>query len=146
MTNISYPLDITQVLDVRVPIQVAYDLWQQVEQWPAFLQTLHGAHMLDAGRLRIRGDRGGQTMEWEAIVAEHLPPNIICWESTAEPTWRGEVKLEALDEALTRVTWHIYDAAPNPHIPWSVRTLQMIYRVAGDLRGFKQASESRYQQ
>lgn len=144
MTSIAYyPLDITQVLDVQVPAQKAYELWLQVEQWPAFLQTLHQAHVLGEGRLQVRGDRGGQTMEWEVVIAEQIPNQFIRWQSTSEPAWLGEVKLEALTATTTRITWHIYDATPNPHIPWHVRTVQMLYRVAGDLRGFKQLSESR---
>jgi uncharacterized membrane protein len=146
MTIPAYPLDATQVLDVRAPIGFVYAQWAQVEQWAHPTQSFEDVRRIDDERLMVRSMRGTGTMEWEAVIAEQVPEQHIRLESLPDAAWYAEVSFEKLDEELTRVALHIHDAPGVAGPEHTTLMLRMHYRLAADLRGFRQHIEDRYRE
>lgn len=144
MSKNAYPMDVTQVLDVRVPVSLAYQQWQHVEQWPQFTESFGDLRPLGEGRFHAWGDRGGQGMDWEMQLVEQVPDRLIRWASTSDDTWMGSVAFEPLSPSITRVTLHIRDTLPHPQMEPTLRTLRMNQRLAADLYQFKQWVEARH--
>ena len=97
--------DVTESVDVNVPVSRAYDQWTQFESFPQFMNGVESVTQTDDRRThwvtKIRGTR----REFDAEITEQHPDERIAWKSVAGDTGHaGVVTFERLGDAQTRVT------------------------------------------
>jgi uncharacterized membrane protein len=133
---------ITESIDVRVPVRVAYNQWTQFEEFPAFMEGIKAVRQLDDRRLMWRVDIGGREKEWVAEIVQQIPDERIHWRSTEGAENAGVVTFQAVDDETTRITLRI-DYDPEGMIEHAGDALGVVHtRVRGDLWRFKEFIEN----
>ena len=135
--------NITESIDVEVPVRTAYDQWTQFEEFPQFMDGVRSVDQLDDAHLRWVAEIGGKQHAWTAEITEQRPDERVAWRSTEGKGNAGVVTFHRLGEAETRVTVQL------EHQPEGV--MEQIgsafgvdeRRVKGDLERFKDLVESR---
>ena len=89
--------------DIGVPVRVAYDQWTQFEEFPRFMDGVKEVRQLDDTHLHWHASVAGKDKEWDAVITEQVPDQVIAWRSTSGPHNEGEVRFEKLDDGHTRV-------------------------------------------
>src|SRR5215211_6342454 len=70
---------IEKSIDVRAPVNVAYNQWTQFEEFPRFMEGVKSVQQLDDKRLRWVAEIGGQEADWEAEITEQTPDQRVAW-------------------------------------------------------------------
>ena len=134
---------IEESIDVRVPVETAYNQWTQFEEFPTFMEGIEQVQQLDDTHLRWVADVGGNREEWEAEITEQHPDERVAWRATSGKGNAGVVTFHRLDDAQTRVMVQL-DWEPEGVTERIGSTLGMdSRRVQGDLQRFKQLIEQR---
>ena len=134
---------IEESIDVRVPVETAYNQWTQFEEFPAFMEGIEQVQQLDDTHLRWVAEVGGNREEWEAEITEQHPDERVAWKSTSGKGNAGVVTFHRLDDAETRVMVQL-DWEPEGVTEQIGATLGMdSRRVQGDLQRFKELIEQR---
>jgi uncharacterized membrane protein len=135
--------NITESIDVSVPVRTAYNQWTQFEEFPEFMEGVEEIKQITDDRLRWRVEVAGAEREWEAQIDEQRPDERIAWHSLDGPRHAGVVTFHRLDDSTTRTTlqmeWEPGDLAEKVG-DW---TGMVTRRVKGDLERFKGFIESR---
>jgi uncharacterized membrane protein len=140
MENVS---NITESIEVGVPVRTAYDQWTQFEEFPQFMEGVESVRQLDDATLHWKADIGGKAKEWTARITEQLPDKRIAWTSTEGAKNAGVVTFHRLSDDTCRVTLQI-DYQPEGVIENVGDMLGLVKRRAtGDLERFKEFVESR---
>jgi len=130
-------------IDVNVPVRTAYNQWTQFESFPQFMDGVLEVRQLDDRRLHWRARVGGKEQEWDAVITEQTPDQVIAWRSTSGTENAGRVSFIPLDAARTRVTVRL-DYDPQGVAESAGDALGfMDRRVHGDLQRFKEFIEAR---
>ena len=99
-----YPMTtITTAIDIKVPVQTAYNQWTQFEKFPAFMEGIVEVHQLDDTHLHWKAVLGGLEKEWDAVITEQIPDERITWKSTSGSINKGSVMFEPLSDEQSRV-------------------------------------------
>jgi len=97
--------DVTESVDVNVPVRTAYDQWTQFESFPEFMDGVESVRQTDARTTHWVTDIGGVRREFDAEITEQHPDERIAWKSTGGDTSHaGVVTFHRIAEAETRVT------------------------------------------
>lgn len=96
--------EVTQSIDVNVPVRTAYDQWTQFESFPQFMDGVKEIRQLDDTHLHWVADVNGKTEEWDAVVTEQLPDERVAWRSTTGQPNSGVVTFHRVGDNETRVT------------------------------------------
>ena len=135
--------NVTQSIDVGVPVRTAYDRWTQFEEFPRFMEGVEEIRQLDATHTHWRTTIGGVEREFDAEITEQHPDERVAWNSTSGPDHAGVVTFHRLSDAETRVTVQL-DWTPEGVVEKAGDLLQLDERrVKGDLARFKEFVESR---
>jgi len=135
--------EITQAVDVRVPVRTAYDQWTQFETFPKFMEGVKAVKQLDDTTLHWVAEIGGQEKQWDAKITEQRPDECIAWTSTSGSHNAGVVTFHRLDEGKSRVTLQL-DVEPEGPIETVGDALGLVkHRVKGDMERFKEFIEQR---
>jgi uncharacterized membrane protein len=94
---------IDKVIDVDVPVGVAYNQWTQFEEFPRFMTGVKEVRQIDDTHLRWRAEIWGKDKEWEAQITEQEPDTRISWKSVDGAWSAGTVRFEPLGADRTRV-------------------------------------------
>lgn len=134
--------NITESIDVNVPVRTAYDQWTQFESFPKFMEGVEHIHQLDDTHLHWHAKVAGKESQWEAEVTEQIPDERVAWKSTDGKNNAGVVTFHRLGENQTRVTVQM-DWEPDGVVE-KVGDLVGAddRRVKGDLKRFKEFIES----
>jgi uncharacterized membrane protein len=135
--------DITQTIDVDVPVDVAYNQWTQFESFPQFMENVDEVVQKTDTLTHWKISLAGVEREFDAEITEQTPEQRIAWHSVGGTDHAGVVTFHKLEDAKTRVTLQIDtdpkgfvekvgDAAGVPNM-----------NAKGDLKRFKQFIESR---
>lgn len=136
---------ITDHVDVDVPIRVAYDQWTQFESFPEFMEGVERVIQLDDKTLDWTATIGGKTKHWRAEIVEQEPDRVVSWRSIDGARNDGTVRFEPVDDDTTRVTLQL-DIEPEGALESAGDALGVVdRRVKGDLDRFKDFIESRGQ-
>ncbi len=138
--------EVTESIDVDVPVRTAYNQWTQFEQFPQFMDGVKQVEQLDDTSLRWVAEIAGRRKEWDAQIMEQIPDERVAWASTTGARNAGVVTFHRLDDARTRVTLQM-DVEPEGPIESAgaaVGALQS--QVKGDLERFKKYLEERGQE
>ncbi|MER5853850.1 SRPBCC family protein, partial [Streptomyces sp. NPDC002012] len=96
-------MNIIEVLDVGVPLRVAYDHWTQYDQFSSFAKGVRDVSKSDEISSDWKVKVGPSSRSFKATVQEQIPDDRIVWTSEgAKGTTRGAVSFHELAPSLTR--------------------------------------------
>jgi uncharacterized membrane protein len=134
---------ITESVDVAVPVRTAYNQWTQFEEFPRFMDGVEEIRQTDDTHLHWFAEFGGKREEWDAEVTEQHPDERVAWAARGGKGNAGVVTFHRLDEDSTRVTVQM-DWDPEGVLENVGATLGFDDRqVSKDLERFKEMIESR---
>ncbi|MFE3411036.1 SRPBCC family protein [Streptomyces mirabilis] len=97
-------MNIIEVLDVGVPIRVAYNYWTQYEEFSDFTKGVRSVSRNNETASDWKVKVGPSTRGWKATVQEQVPDERIVWSSEgAKGTTHGCVSFHELTSDLTRI-------------------------------------------
>jgi uncharacterized membrane protein len=135
--------NITESIDVEVPVRTAYDQWTQFEEFPKFMSAIERVDQLDDQRLHWVAKVAGKTKEWDAKITEQTPDQRVAWTATSGAENAGVVTFHRIDDNKTRVTVQM-DVDPEGVVENVGDAVGVPDRqVKGDLERFKEFIESR---
>ena len=136
--------EITESIDVDVPVSSAYNQWTQFESFPNFLDEVVSIQQIDDTHNRWKVNVGGATREFDAEITEQHPDERVAWKSVGGDTEHaGVVTFHKLEDLTTRVTVQI-DWEPEGLLE-KVGSLVGAgsHAVKKDLKNFKEFMEAR---
>src|SRR3954451_24754522 len=95
-------MPIQQAIDVGVPVETAWKLWNKYEDYPKFMHRVESAEKLGPKHVHFTGKIWGIRREWDAEITEKRTHEAIAW-----------VSEDGLENAGV-VTFHKM-AAADPH-------------------------------
>lgn len=137
---------VTESIDVNVPIRTAYDQWTQFEGFPQFMGGVQQVTQLSDTRLHWKAEIAGRTKEWDAEITEQTPDQRVAWTSTSGARNAGVVSFQSLGADSCRVQLQM-DVEPEGPLESAGASLGLLQRtVKDDLEKFKGFIESRGQE
>ena len=134
---------VTETIDVAVPVSTAYNQWTQFEEFPRFMKGVERVQQLDDTHLRWEAEIAGKREQWDAEIVEQQPDQRIEWRATGGKGNAGVVEFQPVDPQQTRVTLQL-DWQPEGVLENVGTALGMDDRqVKKDLGRFKELIESR---
>ncbi|QDO89543.1 SRPBCC family protein [Ornithinimicrobium ciconiae] len=135
---------VTESVDVNVPIRTAYDQWTQFETFPQFMEGVESVTQISDTRNHWTVEVGGQTREFDTEISEQSPEERIAWTTVGgDVKQAGVVTFHKLDENTTRVTIQM-DWDPEGLVEKAGAAVGVDdRRVKGDAKRFKEFIESR---
>ena len=135
--------EITESIDVNVPVRTAYNQWTQFESFPRFMEGVKSVRQVDDTTLEWVADVGGKEKTWTARITEQEPDQRIAWTAVNGAHNAGVVTFHRLGEGQTRVTLQL-DVDPEGPVE-NVGTALGVpqRRIKGDMERFKEFIESR---
>jgi uncharacterized membrane protein len=94
---------ITESIDVAVPVSTAYNQWTQFEEFPSFMGGVEEVGQLDDTHLHWVAEVGGTREEWDAEIVEQRPDERVAWTARGGKGNAGVVTFHRLGEDRTRV-------------------------------------------
>jgi uncharacterized membrane protein len=135
--------NVTESIDVNVPVSTAYNQWTQFEEFPRFMEGVKSVTQTDDTHLHWVAEIAGKEEEWDAEVTEQHPDERVAWTSLTGAKNAGVVTFHRIDDSQTRVTLQL-DAEPEGVVENVGAALGFLdRRVKGDLERFKEYIESR---
>jgi uncharacterized membrane protein len=134
-------MPIQQSVDVAVPIEAAWKLWNKYEDYPKFMHRLESAEKTDPKHVQFTGKIWGIRRNWEAKITEKRTQEAIAWTSEDGLENAGVVTFHKLSPRLTRIELSL-DIAPHGPIEKIGRGMRFTKRaVRADLHRFKAYAE-----
>ncbi|MBA2569663.1 MAG: SRPBCC family protein [Chloroflexi bacterium] len=135
--------NVTQSIDVDVPVRTAYNQWTQFEDFPKFMSGVKQVRQLDDTHLEWTAEIAGKDKTWKAEITEQNPDERVAWKATDGAENAGVVTFHRLAEGKTRVTVQM-DIDPEGVVENVGDALGFPDRqVKGDLERFKKFIEER---
>ena len=132
---------IDAVIDVNVPVRVAYDQWTQFEEFPRFMEGVKSVTQTDDTHLHWVAEIAGNEEEWDAEITEQHADERVAWNATSGAENAGVVTFHRIDDETTRVTLQM-DHETNGLMEQLGSALGIDSRgVKGDLERFKDLVE-----
>jgi uncharacterized membrane protein len=134
---------ITEAIDVAVPVRTAYDQWTQFESFPQFMEGVKSVRQLDDSTLQWTAEIAGKEKTWQAKITEQRPDERIAWKAIEGAPNAGVVTFHRLGEGESRVTLQL-DVEPEGPVETVGTAIGSVQRrVKGDMERFKEFIESR---
>lgn len=128
---------VESVVDVNVPVTVAYNQWTQFESFPQFMDAVKEVTQIDDTHTHWRVKIAGVEREFDAVITEQIPDTRIAWKSVDGTTHAGVVTFHRLDGGACRISARI-DWDPQGFVEKAGAVLQAdAIQVDRDLREFK---------
>ncbi|MFJ6632333.1 SRPBCC family protein [Streptomyces sp. NPDC091376] len=97
-------MNMVEVLDVGVPVRMAYDYWTQYEAFSDFAKGVRSVSKEDEVHSDWKAKVGPSSRSWKATVQEQVPDERILWTSEgSKGTTRGCVSFHEVTSDLTRI-------------------------------------------
>lgn len=130
-------------VDVKVPVNIAYDQWTQFEQFPEFMDGVESITQQTDDRLHWKVKFDGVAREFDTTITEQTPDQRIAWKTTDGPQHAGVVTFHKLSDDSCRVTLQM-DYDPEGLIEnIADKTGFVSRRVEGDMERFEKFIEDR---
>jgi uncharacterized membrane protein len=134
-------MPIQQAVDVGVPIETAWKLWNKYEDYPKFMHRIEAAEKLDPKHVHFTGKIWGIRREWDAEITEKRTQETIAWVSEEGLENAGVVTFHKMGPRLTHIELNL-DIAPHGPIEKIGRGMRFTKRaVRADLHRFKAYAE-----
>jgi uncharacterized membrane protein len=136
---------VDESIDVRVPVEQAYNQWTQFEEFPKFMEGIQSVQQLDDGHVKWVAEVRGETREWTTEITEQRPDEMIAWKTIGgEVKNDGIVTFEQLGNDQTRIDVEMDVEGESGAENVAGDLLGVVKtQVRGDLERFKQLIESR---
>ncbi|HJY24288.1 MAG TPA: SRPBCC family protein [Actinomycetes bacterium] len=135
--------NVTESIDVDVPVSTVYDQWTQFETFPQFMEGVERIDQITDTKTHWVTKIGGVEREFDADITEQHPDERVAWKSTTGADQAGVVTFHRLSDTTTRVTVQM-DYEPEGVVENVGDKLGIVKRrVTGDLERFKQFIEAR---
>lgn len=135
--------EVTESIDVAVPISTAYNQWTQFEDFPAFMEGVKSVTQMSDRMLHWIVEVGGKQEEWDAEIVDQKPDQRIAWRAIGGKGNAGIVLFEPIDVDHTRITvtmdWQPEGVTENLGAALGFDDR----KVSAELRRFKELIESR---
>src|SRR3954465_15955800 len=107
--------NVTEAIEVGVPITTAYNQWTQFEEFPRFMDGVEQVEQVTDDRLHWVAEVGGKRAEWYARTAVQHPDERVAWTAEAgkgltvagtAAHWKGSnhaVTFDPVDQGRTRM-------------------------------------------
>ena len=134
-------MPIQQSVDVAVPVETAWKLWNRYEDYPKFMHRVESAEKVDPKHVRFTGKIWGIRRTWEAKITEKRTHEAIAWTSEDGLENAGVVTFHRMGPRLTHIELSL-DMAPHGPIEKIARGARFAKRaVRADLHRFKAYAE-----
>jgi uncharacterized membrane protein len=134
-------MPIHQSIDVAVPIEEAWKLWNRYEDYPKFMHRIEAAERLDSKRVHFTGRIWGIRREWDAEITEQRTYETVAWMTEDGLENAGVVTFHKMGPRLTHIALSL-DIAPHGPIERIGRGMRFTKRaVRADLHRFKAYAE-----
>jgi uncharacterized membrane protein len=134
---------VTESVDVKVPVGTAYNQWTQFEEFPNFMEGVEQVQQLDDTHLHWVAEIAGKRDEWDAEITEQKPDERVAWTARGGKGNAGVVTFHRLSDDETRVTvqldWQPEGMAENVGKALGFDDRQ----VSKDLERFREMIETR---
>jgi uncharacterized membrane protein len=138
--------DVTESVDVAVPVRTAYNQWTQFEEFPRFMEGVQEVRQLSDTMTHWKTEIAGVKREFDARITEQIPDERVAWTSTEGTRQAGVVTFHRLDDSHSRVTAQL-EFEPDGAVEKAADKLGAVtHRVKGDLKRFKEFIENRGQE
>lgn len=129
--------NVTESVDVNVPVRTAYNQWTQFADFPRFMEGVEEVQQVSDTLTHWRVKVAGATREFDAQITEQIPDERVAWHSIDGPDHGGVVTFHRLDENVTRVTSQVEIAPEGVAENVADKTGAIRHRAKGDLKRFK---------
>ena len=134
--------DITQTIDVDVPISTAYNQWTQFESFPKFMDGVDEVTQKTDTLTHWKISIGGVKREFDAKITEQQPEQRVAWTAVDGVDHAGVVTFHKLEDAKTRITLQL-DTQPQGLVEKVGDAVGLTnLNAKGDLERFKKFIES----
>jgi uncharacterized membrane protein len=134
-------MPIQQSVDVAVPVETAWKLWNRYEDYPKYMHRIESAEKIDPKHVHFTGKVWGIRREWDAEITEKRTHEAIAWVSEDGLENAGVVSFHKLGPRLTHIELNL-DIAPHGPIEKIGRGMRFTKRaVRADLHRFKAYAE-----
>lgn len=134
---------VIESVEVEVPIRTAYDQWTQFESFPHFMDGVENVAQVSDTMTHWRITIGGVAREFDAVITQQHPDQMVAWKSVSGPTHAGQVTFEKIDADHTRVTAQM-QTDPEGLVENLADKLGILSRrTKADLQRFKEFIEGR---
>lgn len=83
--------EVTRSITINRPPEEVYEFWRQLENLPRFMRHLESVTVIDEQRSHWKAKGpGGKTFEWDAVITEDRPNELIAWRSDDSADVRNE--------------------------------------------------------
>jgi uncharacterized membrane protein len=135
--------NITESVDVDVPVGTAYNQWTQFESFPHFMEGVERIDQLSPTKTHWVTRIAGVQREFDAEITEQHPDERVAWVTQNGTHQAGVVTFHRISDTTTRVTLQL-DHDPQGLLEKAGEALGIIKRrIKGDLANFKKFIESR---
>jgi len=102
--NATKAMNITESIDVGVPIRVAYNQWTQFGEFPSFMKKVESVEAAEDNKLNWKAQVFWSHRSWEATIEKQVPDQCIVWRSKGQKGHvDGTVTFHELTPDLTRI-------------------------------------------
>jgi uncharacterized membrane protein len=134
-------MPIQQAVDVAVPVETAWKLWNRYEDYPKFMHRIEAAEKVDSKHVHFTGKIWGIRREWDAEITEKRAHQTVAWVSEDGLENAGVVTFHRMGPRLTHIELNL-DIAPHGPIEKIGRGMRFTKRaVRADLHRFKAYAE-----
>jgi uncharacterized membrane protein len=132
-------------IEVRVPVQQAYNQWTQFEEFPKFMDGIQSVQQLDETHVEWVAEIRGESRQWTTEITEQRPDEKVAWKTIdGEVRNDGVVSFEQLGDNQTRVNVEMDVESESTPENVAGDLLGVVKdQVHGDLERFKQLIENR---
>jgi uncharacterized membrane protein len=136
---------IEDTIEVRVPVQQAYNQWTQFEDFPKFMEGIQSVQQLDDTHVQWVAEIRGESRQWTTEITEQRPDEKVAWKTIeGEVKNDGVVTFQPMGDAQTRVNVQMDVEGDSTAENVAGDLLGVVKKqVHGDLERFKQLIENR---
>ena len=130
-------LPIQRWTDVAVPVDKAYEAWENFDQYPKFMHRVLSVRKKGNDRVRWEEKIWFSKRQWEGRITDRRKNDRIAWKTTSGMSHKGIVSFHKLDDNLTRVMVTM-EFEPNGMMEKMASGLRFVKRaVQADLARYK---------
>ncbi|HZW04141.1 MAG TPA: SRPBCC family protein, partial [Anaerolineaceae bacterium] len=104
-------IDIRKSITIQAPVEQVYNLWENFDNFPRFMEHVKEVRNMGGGRNHwiVRGP-AGMDVEFDAMVTEKVPNELIAWESVADSSvkHKGRVRFNRNNNRTRVQVWMTY--------------------------------------
>jgi uncharacterized membrane protein len=138
-----------RTVTINRPRQELYEFWRNFSNLALFLDNIQSVVALDSRRSHwvVKGP-AGTTVEWDSVITQDLPGDVIAWASAENAGVRNSGRIEFRDSGNGRGTLVSATIAYDPPAGALGKTVAKLFgrepkmQARQDLRRFKQLMET----